>query len=155
MKIKIRKGLKDDLPAVLGLIKELAEYEKAPQEVVVTVDEMERWGFGPESVFKFFVAEDEGKVIGICLYYIKYSTWKGKCVYLDDIVVTESYRRHGVGTLLFNELIKVCKELKVRKLDWQVLEWNTPAIEFYKKYNAHLDPEWINCKLTDEQLKAF
>lgn len=152
LKVQIRKGEKKDLPAVLTLIKELADYEKQPDEVVVTLAEMEEWGFGKEPVFSFFVAETEGVIRGMALYYVKYSTWKGKCIFLDDIVVNEQFRRHGIGTLLFNEVVKVSKALKVRKMEWQVLDWNTPAIEFYKKYKTHFDGEWINCKLTEEFL---
>ncbi len=151
----IRIGSKTDLPQVLGLIKELAIFEKAPNEVEVTVEQMEEWGFGNDKQFEFFVGEKNGTIIGIALYYYKYSTWKGKCLFLEDIIVTEPERRHGYGKLLFNEVVKVAKAQKVKRMEWQVLEWNTPAIEFYKNYNAHLDPEWINCKLTFDQLQKM
>lgn len=153
--IKIRKGEQKDISAALQLVKELARYEKAPDEVAVTEEEMMRWGFGPEKVFDFFVAEYKEKICGISLYYVKYSTWKGRCLFLEDIIVTESLRRKGIGKLLFEEVLKVARNEKVRRLEWQVLEWNTPAIEFYKKYKSHLDAEWINCKLTDEDLVRF
>ena len=153
--IKIRKGTEADLEQVLDLVKELATYEKAPDEVEVTVDEMRNWGFGKDKVFEFFVAEHQNKIIGIALYYYKYSTWKGKCLFLEDIVITEAYRRYGLGTKLFNEVASVAKKQKVRRMEWQVLDWNEPAINFYKKYNAHLDGEWINGKLTYQQLQAF
>lgn len=155
MNFSIRKGIKTDLPQVLGLIKELAIYEKAPLEVAVTLEEMERDGFGPNPIFQYYVAEMEGKIVGIALYYIKYSTWKGKCVFLEDIIVTEQYRQFGIGKKLFDEVVKVAKETKARRLEWQVLEWNEPAIKFYKKLNATLDPEWWNGKLTDEQMKEY
>lgn len=151
--IKIRKGTKEDLPQVLELIRELAEYERAPQEVDNSVERMEADGFGPDKVFDFLVADEEGKIRGIALYYWSYSTWKGKCMYLEDLVVTESYRRYGIGQLLFNELIQIAKEKDARRLSWQVLEWNEPAIRFYKKIGADLDPEWINGRLTYEQLQ--
>ncbi|MGZ3898952.1 MAG: N-acetyltransferase family protein [Bacteroidia bacterium] len=151
----IRKGVQADLPKVLGLVKELAIYEKAPAEVEVTVDEMINWGFGKDKLFEFFVLEKENKIIGMALYYYKYSTWKGKCLFLEDIIVTESERCKGYGQLLFNEVAKVAKEQKVRRMEWQVLEWNTPAIKFYEKYNSVIDPEWMNCKLTYEQLQGF
>ena len=151
--IKIRKGTEKDLPQVLGLIKELAEYERAPNEVEVTVEEMQNWGFGKEKLFDFFVAENENKIVGIALYYFKYSTWKGKCLFLEDIIVTEAFRRYGLGSKLFNEVVTVAKQLKVRRMEWQVLEWNEPAINFYKKYEANLDPEWVNGKLTYRQLQ--
>lgn len=153
--IKIRVGVKSDLPNILKLIKELAEYEKAPNEVEVTIPEMEDWGFGPDKVFDFFVAEQEGVIIGLALYYYKYSTWKGKCLFLEDIIVTEKMRGHGIGKLLFDEIVKVAKQKKVRRLEWQVLDWNEPAIKFYKKYNATLDPEWLNGKLTNHQLNLL
>ncbi len=151
MKIKVRKAQKKDMPSVLALIKELASYEKAPKEVKVTVKELEKDGFGKQKVFSCFVAHDKNnKIIGIALYYIKYSTWKGKCIYLDDIIVTESMRGQGIGKLLFDAVIAVAKKMKVRKLEWQVLEWNKPAINFYKKYRTIFDDEWINCKLSFE-----
>jgi N-acetylglutamate synthase-like GNAT family acetyltransferase len=151
MKFNIRKARKKDLPSVLVLIKELALFEKASREVKVTLKELERDGFGKQKVFDCFVAEtSENKIVGIALYYIKYSTWKGKCIYLDDIIVTESMRGKGIGKNLFDEVVFVAKKLKVRKLEWQVLNWNKPAINFYKKYSTVFDNEWINCKLIFE-----
>jgi GNAT superfamily N-acetyltransferase len=155
MEILIRKGLKTDLQSALNLIKELADYEKAPDEVTVTVTEMERDGFGPNPVFNFFVAESDNEIIGIALYYIKYSTWKGKCIFLEDIIVTEKYRKHGIGKKLFDEVVKVAQEMKMKRLEWQVLEWNKPAIEFYKKLNANFDSEWLNCKLNEKQIQNY
>lgn len=153
--ISIRTGTRDDLPQVLALIKELAEYERAPQEVDNTVERMEQDGFGPEKVFDFLVAEMGGRIVGLALYYWSYSTWKGKCMYLEDLVVTESHRRYGLGRKLFRELIQIAKAKDVRRLSWQVLEWNEPAINFYKGIGAELDPEWINGRLTYEQLKSI
>lgn len=153
--MNLRKGTEADLPQILLLIKELAAYEKAPDEVEVSVEEMKNWGFGPDHIFDFFVLEVQGTIIGMALYYFKYSTWKGKCLFLEDIIVTEKERKHGYGKLLFNEVVKVAKEQKVRRMEWQVLEWNTPAIEFYKKYNSVNDAEWINCKLTFDQLQSL
>ena len=155
MDISIRKGMKPDLPQVLKLIQELATYEKAPDEVAVTIAEMERDGFSENPIFKFFVAEAEGKIVGISLYYIKYSTWKGKCVFLEDIIVTESHRKYGIGKKLFDEVVKVAKEMKARRMEWQVLEWNEPAIKFYEKVNSHFDSEWVNCKLSEEQIQEY
>ena len=107
-------------------------------------------------MFGFFVADtgSEG-IIGIALYYVKYSTWKGRCIFLEDIIVTEKHRQKGIGRLLFDEVARVARDLKVKRLEWQVLDWNEPAIRFYKKLNAVLDPEWINCKLTGEQLANY
>lgn len=155
MIISVRKGVKSDLLAALQLIKELASYENAPDEVIVTIEDMERDGFGEDPVFNFFVAEVDGGIVGIALYYVKYSTWKGKCIFLEDIIVTEQYRKQGVGKKLFDEVVKVSKELIVQRLEWQVLEWNEPAIRFYEKINSNLDKEWINCKLTREQILHY
>jgi len=155
MTVSIRIGQKDDLPQTLALIKELAEYERAPLEVSNTIEMMEEDGFGENKIFDFFVAEHENKIVGIAIYYMKYSTWKGKCLFLEDIVITESFRKFGIGSQLFEAVAKVAKELNVERMEWQVLEWNEPAINFYKKYNAILDPEWINGKFTKEQLEKF
>lgn len=150
----IRIGEQSDVEAALNLINELAVYERAPHEVEVTLDEMIKNGFNENPIFHFFVLEKNGLVIGLALYYFKYSTWKGKCLFLEDIIVTENERRNGYGKLLFNEVVKVAKELKVRRMEWQVLNWNNPAIDFYKNYQANFDHEWINCKLTYQQLQS-
>jgi GNAT superfamily N-acetyltransferase len=155
MEIKVRKGYKEDLPAVLSLVKELAAYEKAPDDVVVTLDDMERDGFGDNSIFKFYVAEIDGVIAGMALYYVKYSTWKGRCIFLEDIIVREQYRRYKLGQKLFNEIIKAAKKMKARRIEWQVLDWNTPAIKFYEKYDAQFLKEWVNCRLTEEQINNF
>jgi GNAT superfamily N-acetyltransferase len=153
--ISIRKGLKADLPQVLQLIKELAVYEKAEGEVILTVNDLEKDGFGAQPFFYLFVAETDHKIVGIALYYIKYSTWKGKCVFLEDLIVTESHRKFGIGKKLFNEVVKAAKELHAERMEWQVLDWNEPAIQFYKTYNANFDSEWINCKLVGEQIQNY
>lgn len=151
MKIKIRKARKKDVPQILSLIKELATYERAPKEVKATEKELERDGFGKKKVYDCFVAEVSGnKIMGIALYYTKYSTWKGKCIFLDDIIVTEKLRGKGIGKKLFEAVIAVAKKMKVRKLEWQVLNWNEPSKNFYKKYRTVFDDEWINCKLVFE-----
>jgi len=154
-KVTIRKGVIDDLPAILELIKELADYEKAPNEVSVTLAEMQHHGFVCNAIFEFFVAIEEEKTIGLALYYYKYSTWKGRCLFLEDIIVTESKRGLGIGKLLFNEVGKVAQQQGVRRMEWQVLDWNEPAIKFYKKMPVHLDGEWINCKLTNKELDVI
>jgi len=155
MNFTVRKAIKKDTADIFRLIKELAEYEKAPQEVKVTLQELENDGFGPNPVYNAFIAEIEGKIVGMALYYVKYSTWKGRCIYLDDIIVNIEYRRKGIGGKLFEEVIKVCKTMDFRKLDWQVLDWNEPAIEFYKKYSTVFDDSWINCTLHEKQLKEI
>ena len=155
MKISIRKATTEDMNAVHGLICELAEYEKAPQEVTNTVDAMIRDGFGAQPVFHCLVAERGNKIIGTAIYFIKYSTWKGKGIYLDDIVVTESMRGQRVGKVLFEEVIKQSLAMKANQLHWQVLDWNQPAIHFYNKYKSMMDTEWINCKLSRFQMKRI
>jgi GNAT superfamily N-acetyltransferase len=153
--INIRKGRSADVPAVYALIKELALYEKAPEQVTLTLEQLEEDGFGPNPIYGLFVAEKAGKIIGIALYYEKYSTWQGRCIYLEDIVVTESERGNGIGHQLFQAVIGVAKERNSARMEWQVLDWNEPAINFYKKYNANLDGEWYNGKLTRKQLQDF
>ena len=153
--IQIRKGIIDDLPQVLGLIQELAEYERAPLEVTNTLGDMQRDGFGENPIFKFFVAEDEDRIIGIALYYTAYSTWKGKTVYLEDLVVTEKQRRAGIGRKLFDAVAEEAKAVGAKRFRWQVLEWNEPAISFYNKIGAELDGEWINCTMTEEQIQKY
>lgn len=153
--ICIRKGTEKDVPAVFELIKELALYEKAPEQVTLTLEELLRDGFGPAPIYGVFVAELDGAVIGMALYYEKYSTWQGRCIFLEDIVVTKTMRESGIGHLLFRSVIEVAKERNSARLEWQVLDWNEPAIRFYRKYNPGLDGEWINGKLTREQIQQF
>lgn len=152
MEIKLRKGVKEDIPAIFALINELALYEKAPEEVITNVQQMEEDGFGENAIYKFIVAEMNNEIVGMALYYWKYSTWKGKGIYLDDIIVTEKHRRKGIGKLLMDEVIKIAAREKANKLEWQVLDWNEPAINFYKKYNVEFDNEWVNCKISGKKL---
>jgi GNAT superfamily N-acetyltransferase len=154
-KINIREGRKEDLPQVLELIKELAEFERAPHEVTNTLERLQEDGFGPHPVYGFFVAESADRIIGLSLYYWRYSTWKGKRLYLEDIIVTESQRGKGAGKLLFDRTMQKALEEKCTGLMWQVLEWNEPAIDFYKKYGSKLDGEWVNCNLEAEQIKRL
>ena len=144
MVISIRKAEKKDCERLLQLIRELADYEKAPAEVTVTLEHFEESGFGENPVWWAFVAEFDGRVEGFALYYIRYSTWKGQCIYLEDFLVTEKLRGQGAGKLLFDRVIAAAKEKGMTRIVWQVLEWNEPALNFYRKYNAVLDPEWVN-----------
>ncbi len=144
MNITIRKAEKKDCPRLLELIHELALYEKAPHEVTVDLDHFEESGFSENPVWWAFVAEVDEKVEGFALYYIRYSTWKGQCIYLEDLLVTEKMRGKGLGKLLFEKVIEESKARNFKRMVWQVLDWNEPAINFYKKYNATLDPEWMN-----------
>ena len=144
----IRRAVREDCSRILELVKELALYEKAPQEVTVTLEHFEESGFGQQPVWWAFVAELDGQVEGFALYYIRFSTWKGQRMYLEDFLVTEKLRGQGIGKLLFDQLIIEAKEKAFNGIVWQVLEWNEPAINFYKKYNAAFDAEWVNCAIS-------
>lgn len=145
MEINIRKAVKEDCPRLMELIQELADYEKAPDEVTVKMDHFIESGFGLNPIWWSFVAEVDGKVEGFALYYVRYSTWKGQAMYLEDILVTNEMRGNGIGKLLFDRLIEEAKEKRWNRILWQVLDWNEPAINFYKKYNAEFDGKWVNC----------
>lgn len=151
----IRKGEAADVPRILELIRELAAYERAADQVEVSEEELLQDGFGAQPVYGLFVAEMNGRIEGIALYYIKYSTWKGKCVFLEDLVVTEKLRGRGIGKLLFDQVVEVAGRMHARRLEWQVLDWNEPAIRFYEKLGAHLDPEWLNGKLVYDQIQHY
>jgi GNAT superfamily N-acetyltransferase len=149
LEIQIRKAEKKDCNAMMELINELAVYEKAPEEVTVDFNHFVESGFGEKPVWWAFVAEVENQVVGFTLYYIRYSTWKGQRMYLEDILVNEPFRGKGIGKLLFDKLIEEAKEKKLPAMVWQVLEWNEPAINFYKKYEGvNFDGEWVNCSLS-------
>ena len=155
MKIIIRKGIKKDLSSVLNLIKELADYENALDQVTITLDDLEQDGFGIQPCYWFLVAEKDDEIIGLSFYWIRYSTWKGKFLFLEDFVIKEEYRRHGVGSKLFKGTIKICKQLNLNGMIWQVLDWNSPAIDFYKKFDAEISDEWLNGKLTKKQIEKM
>ena len=155
MEAIIRKGEIKDLPGVLALIVELAEFERAPEAVTNTVADMERDGFGDKPVFRFHVAESEGKIVGIAVYFVKYSTWKGKGFYLDDIVVTEKYRSKGIGKKLFDEFVKEAQNENAKQLHWQVLDWNKKAIKFYERLHARIEPEWWDCKIDKDGIQNY
>jgi GNAT superfamily N-acetyltransferase len=143
----IRRAVKEDCARILELVKELAEYERAPQEVTVTLKHFEESGFGDKPVWWAFVAELDGRVEGFALYYIRFSTWKGQRMYLEDFLVTEKLRGQGIGKKLFDQLIAEARQKNFNGIVWQVLEWNEPAINFYKKYQANFDAEWVNCAI--------
>ena len=145
--IQIRQALSTDCERLLELICELAEYEKAPEQVTVSLAHFRSSGFGAQPVWWALVAEVEGRIEGFALYYIRYSTWKGQKLYLEDLVVTQKMRGQGLGKQLVDKLIEIAKEKKLHGINWQVLDWNEPAINFYKKYPTTFDAGWINCSL--------
>ena len=145
MNFNIRRAEREDCSAMLELIRELAIYEKAPDEVTVDTLHFEESGFGLNPVWWAFVVENqENKVVAFALFYIRYSTWKGQVMYLEDILVTETMRGKGIGKMLIERLIEEAKEKGFKRMTWQVLDWNEPAINFYKKFGAKFDPEWVN-----------
>jgi GNAT superfamily N-acetyltransferase len=147
--LKIRLAKPEDVQSVYQLIVELAAYERAPQEVINTPERMLSDGFGCDgNWFGCAVAEVQGQIAGMVIWYFRYSTWKGRCLYLEDFYVSPEYRRTGIGASLFEYVLNYGKAQQCQKLVWQVLEWNEPAIQFYKKYGSHLDPEWLNGSIT-------
>lgn len=145
MEVAIRRGSLDDIPAAFKLVKELAIYERALELLANTPEKMAR--DMENKLFDFIVAESDGEIVGMSLYYFRYSTWKGKRLYMEDIVVTESFRGNGIGKLLFDGTVKIAKEMECTGMMWQVLDWNTSAVNFYRKYGTSYDDEWINCNL--------
>ena len=153
--MNIRKATKNDMPQVLELIQELAVFEKEPDAVVVTVDDLVRDGFSENPLFQCFVAEVDGEIIGMALYYYRYSTWKGKTIHLEDLIVKESKRGTGAGFALYKEIIKQGKSENVRRIEWNVLDWNTPAIDFYEKSGAKVLDDWRVVHMDETGIERF
>ena len=151
----IRKGTPTDMPAVLSLIKELAVFEKEPDAVVVTEEDLVRDGFSPNPLFHCFVAEVNDRIIGIALYYYRYSTWKGKSILLEDLIVKEKKRGIGAGMALYKEVIKQGKKDGVRRIEWAVLDWNQNAIDFYVKTGAKVLSDWRLVQMDEQGMEAF
>lgn len=152
MDITIRPATEDDFPAILSLIKELAEFERAPEKVTNSVEQMKQ----EQNHFRCFVAETEtGEIVGMALFFIAYYTWVGKSIYLDDIYVKRSLRQQKIGTALLNRVFEVARTEKCRRLRWQVLDWNEPAISFYRKCGAEISDEWLNCSFDEAGIAGF
>ncbi|NHM04892.1 GNAT family N-acetyltransferase [Flavobacterium celericrescens] len=151
----IRKAFKKDMPSVLELIQELAIFEKEPDAVVVTADDLVRDGFSENPLFQCFVAEVDSEIIGMALFYYRYSTWKGKTIHLEDLIVKENKRGTGAGFALYKEIIKQGKAENVRRIEWNVLDWNTPAIDFYEKSGAKVLSDWRVVQMDDKGIEQF
>jgi GNAT superfamily N-acetyltransferase len=155
MNIILRDALITDCEALLVLVNELALYEKAPQEVTVTLADFVDAGFGQKPVWQAFVAEIDGVIVGFALFYVRFSTWKGCQLYLEDFLVTEAMRGKGIGKLLFERTIQEAQEKGYLSMVWQVLDWNQPALNFYAKYNSGIEAGWLNASLSKQQLDNF
>lgn len=153
--LQIRKGTPQDMPAVLNLITELAIFEKEPDAVVITAADLVRDGFSENPLFHTFVAEVDKEIIGVALYYYRFSTWKGKTIHLEDLIVKESKRGTGAGFALYSEIIKQGKKDNVRRIEWNVLDWNTPAIEFYEKSGAKVLTDWRVAHMDETGIETF
>ena len=153
--MSIRKAQPNDMPQVLELIQELAVFEKEPDAVVITAADLVRDGFCENPLFHCFVAEIDQKIVGIALYYYRYSTWKGKTLHLEDLIVKESHRGTGIGFELYSEIIRQGQRDQVRRIEWAVLDWNTPAIDFYKKTGAKVLTEWCVAQMDEDAIRGF
>ncbi len=153
--MNIRKGNPEDMESVLGLIQELAIFEKEPDAVVITVDDLVSDGFGEKPLFQVFVAEVENEIVGIALYYYRYSTWKGKTIHLEDLIVKDKMRGTGLGSALYAEIMKQGKRDNVRRIEWNVLDWNTPAVNFYKNSGARILEDWQVVQMDEAGINSF
>ena len=155
MNSTIRNAKKSDLPEILNLIKELAKFENEPDAVEVDIKELEEGGFGPKALFTCFVAEVNGKIEGMALVYFRYSTWKGRTVHLEDLIVREAMRGTGLGSALYKRVIEYAREQGVKRTEWVVLDWNTPAIDFYKRSGANVLTDWYTVQMDEKGMENF
>ena len=155
MDFSVRPAIVEDMPAVLQLIKELAIYEKEPDAVRISSDELERFGFGQQPKFHCFVADTNSEIVGMALTYERFSTWNGLVLHLEDLVVNEPMRGKGIGSALLDEVVKHGHKLGAKRISWVVLNWNTPAIDFYKSKGATIEPEWDSVILDENGIKNY
>ena len=155
MDYKIRLATKQDMPAVLNLIKELAAFEKEPDAVVIDVSVLEKEGFGAQPMFTCFVAETKSEIVGMALVFLRFSTWKGRALHLEDLIVKEAYRGKGVGYALYKQVMDYAVELGVNRVQWEVLDWNTPAIDFYEKSGATVLRDWDVVQIHKEGIERL
>lgn len=155
MKIEVRQATKEDMPSVLNLIKQLAIFENEPDAVEVTLNDLEQDGFGDNPAFSCFVAEVNNIIAGIALVYPRYSTWKGRALHLEDLIVDSSMRGKGIGSLLLDEVVKYGYALGVKRIGWEVLDWNEPAISFYKQKGANILSDWDVVQLDEHGIKTY
>jgi GNAT superfamily N-acetyltransferase len=155
MNFSIRVGEITDMPSVLELIKELAHFEKDAEAVEISVADLEKDGFGNSPLFKTFIAEKDNEIVGMALFYPRYSTWKGPTIHLEDLIVKKIKRGLGIGSALYKKVIEYGNDLGVKRLEWVVLDWNTPAIEFYKKTGAHISEDWKTVQMNEQAIKNY
>ena len=153
--MNIRRGKAEDMVGVLDLIQELAIFENEPDAVLISADDLVRDGFGENPLFNVFVAEVDSEIVGIALYYYRYSTWKGKTIHLEDLVVKDKMRGTCLGYALYSEIIKHGKKDQVRRIEWNVLDWNTPAIDFYEKSGAKVLRDWDVVQMDEAGINDF
>lgn len=151
----IRKAVVEDVPSIYGLIQELAVFEKEPEAVEITLKDLEKDGFGDQPKFEAFVAELEGEIVGMALFYYRYSTWKGKTIHLEDLIVKETARGKGLGRKLYNEVLNYAYQQQLKRVEWAVLDWNTPAVEFYQNSGAEVFDDWRVVQMDEGQLKSY
>lgn len=155
MSFTIREGKRTDMASVLKLIKELAHFEKEPDAVIVTIEDLQRDGFGSIPLFKTFVAEMDNEIVGMALFYPRYSTWKGPTIHLEDLIVTKSKRGLNIGSALYTKVIEYGFKKGVKRIEWVVLDWNTPAIDFYKKTGAVVLDDWNTAQMNEQAIKNY
>ncbi len=155
MNLIIRKGKKTDMPSAFSLIKELATFEKEPDAVEISIQELEKHGFGTTPLFECYVAELEGEIVGLALFYARYSTWKGPTIHLEDLIVQQDKRQLKIGGKLYKKVIEHAYTLGVKRIEWNVLDWNTPAVDFYKNTGANVMNEWCNVQMDSTAMKSF